>query len=72
MLYQIENGQCQTKSKKNDVKYLEVTDSDEWKSSTYQLKAGVNILSWRVYSLSGSANARVKRFIALQSVEING
>jgi len=74
-LLQVENGQCQTKSKQPDTQNLERTESDEWKHLTFQLKAGLNFLYWRFVDFSflgTNSDRRVQRIIALQSVEING
>ena len=69
----MENDRCESQSSAVRRKFLVSRDPGEWTAVSMQLKAGVNVLSWQVYTLpSQRVSVPTSATVKIRMIQIRG
>jgi len=69
----VENDRCESQSSAVRRKFLMSRDPGEWTAVSMQLKAGVNVLSWQVYTLpSQTVSVSTSSTVKIRMIQIRG
>ncbi|XP_042895596.1 endosome/lysosome-associated apoptosis and autophagy regulator family member 2 isoform X1 [Parasteatoda tepidariorum] len=70
--FEAQNDQCQSIEDVEKYKWPRTTEEAKWRTSTVQLKAGLNVLYWKTVGMGFSEKMRKPKPIRIKKIEISG
>ncbi|KFM76151.1 UPF0577 protein-like-like protein, partial [Stegodyphus mimosarum] len=70
--FEAQNDQCQSIDDVEKYKWPRTTDEAKWRTSTVQLKAGLNVLYWKTVGMGFSEKTRKSQPVRIKKIEISG
>ncbi|GFY63450.1 UPF0577 protein KIAA1324-like [Trichonephila inaurata madagascariensis] len=70
--FEAQNDQCQSIEDVEKYKWPRITEEAKWRTSTVQLKAGLNVLYWKTAGMGFSDKMKKSKPLRIKKIEISG